>query len=404
MNALPEKIDDKITREELLRKTINQTEKLFSKNVLSYLNNDTEISFNQDTKNESFIYYKNGFVKCAPGSYSFHSYNELHKAIWKERIIQRDFKNLTIKEIGIYETFIKNVAGKNVDRIVSLYSIIGYLLHDFTDAKMKAVILTDSKISEDNEGRTGKTIFGKALKYIRNVYELPGKEFKADDRFKYQGAQLSTQIIFLNDAKDKFNLEFLYNDITEGITIEKKNQTPVSLKVKYIITTNRTVKTKGASSRDRVIEFEFADHYSDKYSPEDEFKQWFFRDWDANEWCRFDNFMITCISLYLENGIVEADEVNLNKRKLINETCKQFYDFIQAGAVEPNKEFSLQQLTTDFEAKYPDYSFMGNKYPSKKISSWLKLLPSYHEKFKGFHFEHTRRGPEDTFYEFKNTT
>jgi hypothetical protein len=406
LKTFPYQVEENVSREELTRITIKKIERLFGKTLLSVLAPVNDIKFNTDEKKSSFTYYKNGYVNCVAGSFSFHPYSELTKAIWEERIINRDFQKLSdsrqplSESHGNYAKFIFNVAGGDSERFFSLCSLIGYLLHDYHEGKLKAVVLTDSKISDDNEGRTGKTLFGKALGHIRNVCELSGKDFKPDEKFKYQAAQLSSQIIFLNDAKRNFHLEALYNDITEGITIEKKNQSPVSIKLKYLITTNAIIKTQGASSRDRVIEFEFAEHYSDKYSPEDEFKQWFFKDWDANEWQMFDNFMMICISLYLENGLMQADEINIKKRKLISITSKQFFDFVVQGHIKDGSKFSVQKMQESFCEIFPEYIF-HSKYPTRTFSGWLKNLPEYHEDFFGKKMVQAGKSGDDQYYIFE---
>lgn len=410
LKTLPEKIEPHVTRYDLESMVVKQSEKLFGKARLTWLISDEQINFNKDNKNESYAYYANGFVKCVKGDFSFQPYSSLQKSIWKSQLKQRDFVKLAdvndqslTDKYGCYAKFILNVAGNDLSRFESLLSLIGYLLHDFKDTKLKAVVLTDSKLSEGNNGRTGKTLFGKGVEHIRDVCELNGKEFKADKSFKYQEAGLSTQIVFLNDAMKKFNLETLYNDITEGITIEKKNQSPVKLKVKYLITTNATLKTEGASSKDRVTEFEFSDHYSDKFHPKDEFGHWFFTEWEKDEWNLFDNFMMFCICFYLENGLIEPDPVNLNNRKLIDQSCKQFYDFIEARNVQPGVEFIIQDAHEEFQSQYPDYEFYG-AYPIKKFARWLKLLPELHLSFKDLSFERCKKSNDKQSYIFKENS
>lgn len=404
---LPEKIEDYVTRGDLESKVVKQSEKFFGKNRLTILKREgDDLTFNQDTKNESFVYYKNGFVKCNKGDYTFHEYKDLKKSIWKTQLKERDFLKLPADNrplyecCGFYAKFIWNVAGKDIDRFASLMTLIGYLLHDYKETKLKAIVLTDSSLSDGNNGRTGKTLFGKAIEQIRDVCELNGKEFKADKSFKYQEAKLSTQIVFLNDAMKRFNLETLYNDITEGITIEKKNQSPVKLKVKYLITTNATIKTEGASSKDRITEYEFSAHYSDKFHPKDEFGHWFFTEWSEDEWNRFDNFMMFCLCLYLENGIIEPDPVNLKNRKLIDQSCKQFYDFIETKNVEPAVEFCLQETCDNFQSLFPDYEFY-QKYPTRQFSKWLKLLPELHLRFAGCEMVLVKKNDANHFYTFK---
>lgn len=405
LNSLPDQVEKKVTREHLLRLCLKKIERLFGKPLLSTLKSDKHIEFNDDTKSISFFYFKNGFVKCVADGYSFHPYSELKKCIWSERIINRNFSLIESSEKHLIEThgnfvkFLYNVCGQDQERFESLCTITGYLLHDYHEGKLKAVVLTDSNLSDENEGRTGKTLFGKALMQVRKVCELAGKDFKPEEKFKYQAVQLSTQIVFLNDARRNFNLETLYNDITEGITVEKKNQSPVSLQVKYLITTNAVIKTSGASSLDRVIEFEFSNHYTHRYSPEQEFKQWFFKDWTENEWSRFDNFLMLCLSAYLEGNVIKADDVNLQKRKFMALSSKGFYEFIQDKYIEPEKDFSLQETCSRFQELYPDYNF-NSTYPTRRFAKWLKELPKYLTEFDKTELVFKRKNNLDHFYCF----
>jgi hypothetical protein len=96
-------------------------------------------------------------------------------------------------------------------------------------------------------------------------------------------APFNTQIIHIADLKPNTPFSIFYNDITEGIVVEQKNEKPFIIKAKILLSTNQTIKLEGASDYDRCIEFEFSNYFSDKYKPEQEFGHWFFRDWSDNE-------------------------------------------------------------------------------------------------------------------------
>jgi DNA primase len=413
VNKYPDIIEENVTREDLLKILIKHSKKLFEKTLLQWLSTDDVFEFNKDSKSECYSYYKNGYVKCSNKHYSFHSYSQIQKFIWKEQMMNRDFNELVldasvIETTCIFATFMYNAVGKNKDKFLSLCSIIGYLLHDFTEGKLKAIVLTDENMSPHNEGRTGKTLIGEALANLRNVCNINGKEFDPNKAFKYQKAQISSQILFLNDIKKNFDLECLYNDITDGITIEKKNANPITKKIKYLITSNRVIKTEGASSKDRIIEFEFSNHYSDQFSPEMEFKHWFFRDWNNEEWLSFDNFIMHCICIYLDKGLISTDQKNLQLRKLISFTCYQFFEFIRDIKLQPGEEFSLQDLKLDFEEKYPEIDLANNNasntsYPTRRFSDWLRQLPVYHIEFLKTKMKQTRKSGSNVFYKFIST-
>jgi hypothetical protein len=390
LETLPYELSNGITKKVLKEKMFNNPQNFFCDNRLSLLKNNEPFIFNEDTKNECFIYYKNGFVSCTKDGYELKNYNTLQGFIWDTQIIDRDFTYLnietyTIKEMSVYAQFLFNVSAKHKDNFDSLCSLIGYLLHGYTDVKLKAIILTDSRISEEANGRTGKTLFGSTLKHIKRLTQINGKDFDPTNKNKYQEANLDTQIIFLNDVRSHFKFEVLYNDITEGITVEKKNKNPFTVKAKMCITTNKTIAIEGSSSKDRSIEFEFADHYSEKFSPEDEFKQRFFSDWNKKEWQHFDNFMMFCICVYLKCGIIEPQNKNLNERKLLDQTHPSFLEFMNeklaSKFLTPGLEMCKQDFHNLFLNEYSELRLDKYRGRLETFTKWIKTFVKYDERF-----------------------
>ena len=313
-------------------------------------------------------------------------YSKLKGYIWHNQIINKDFEYInmferTSQNLPVFAQFMYYISG-NQNRFLSLCSIIGYNLHNFFDTKLKATILTDSSITDEANGRTGKTLLCNAFKYLKPYIELNGKDFDIANKYKYSKCSIDTQILHINDAKQYFNFEFLYNDITEGITVDKKNEKPFNLKVKMLLSTNKTIKIDGASSKDRCIEFELTERYNNNYQPKDDFKHWFFTDWDGNEWSEFYNFMMYCICIYFDKGLVEPEQINLGKRKLLDETCPEFVEFINEKEIIPNEKYSRNLWHNEFLNNYPDLK--TNKYQSqiKAFTKYLKAFCEYGSKYK----------------------
>jgi len=390
---LPDELEDGVTKEMLQKKFYKNPSHYFNDKRLSLLNPKEIIEFNTDTNDCSFTYYKNGYVVCTKEGYKLHDYKELKKCIWKEQIINRDFKYLNFPEYndaGVFSKFIYNISGKNDQRFVSIVSIIGYLLHNFFQTKLKAILLTDSRISEEANGRTGKNLFTEALGKVRKWTDIPGKDFDPSNKHKYQEVNLDTQILSISDLKKYFDVENFFNDITEGVTVEYKNIRSFKKKVKILISTNKTLKIEGGSAKDRFLEFEFADYYSDTFSPKMEFNQWFFsEDWDEMEWARFDNFMMMCSKAYFEEGLITPDQINLNKRKLIDQTNTDFVEFMDNYKIKLNKEYNKTELHNEFLTNYPDYN--DNKSRLKKQSTFTKYLKEYAKFSDGFSSEVVER-------------
>ena len=173
-------------------------------------------------------------------------YKELQSCVWADQIIQRDFKkndsvlmqscNNGVLSGGSssFEIFLYNVCrvksanGEVVikdtgDRLKSLCSIIGYLLHNFFETKQKAVLFTDSTVSDEPNGRTGKGIAGQALGHIKKLTIIFGKDFKSDDKHRFSKCGPATQILFLDDVMSNFYFECMFNAICEGIKVNEKN-------------------------------------------------------------------------------------------------------------------------------------------------------------------------------------
>ena len=394
---------DSISREELLSKFYTSPSIFFNERKLSLLGPQPNLEFNVDTQTNCYIYYENGFVKCSDEGYELHPYSELEGYIFKKQIKKRRFKKHTPE--GMFKQFVFNISGKDEQRFLAIRTMIGYLLHSFFDTKMKAVNLTDSSISDVAEGRTGKTLLGNAISHIKNVCEISGKDFDPKNKHKYATASLDTQILFLNDLRKKFYFENLFNDISDAITVDRKNMQPFSIRAKIHISSNDTFRVEGASAKDRVIEYEPADHYNAQYSPLDEFGVWFFTDWDEQDWLSFDNFMMECITLYFQNGVIEAKSINLEKRKQIQHTNPDFASFMEEkvmnGEIKVNTDYDKQALHREFLNNFPEYKEDRLLKSSRNFTKYLKIYANYSSELKGEIFE--RRSNGKNFIRFANT-
>lgn len=374
-----------ISKVELLSKFYTSPTIFFNERKLTMLGAEPGLSFNEDTKEASFIYYSNGFVKCTAEGFELHPYKQLEGYIFKKQLKDRKFKKHSSD--GMFSQFVFNISGKKEQRFLALRTMIGYLLHGFFETKMKAVNLTDSTISDVAEGRTGKTLLGRAISHIKNVCEISGKDFEPANKHKYAAASLDTQIIFLNDLRKKFNFENLFNDISDAITVDRKNLQPFTIRAKMLISANDTFRAEGASAKDRIIEFELAEHYNADYSPLNEFGAWFFTDWNEDDWLAFDNFMMECISMYFQHGVIEAEQINLEKRKKIQHTNIDFVSFmdekIDTGEIRRGIDIDKQELHEQFLNNFPEYKEDRWLKRSANFTKYLKIYASYSTELKG---------------------
>jgi len=353
--------------------------KNFNQTYLSMIKT-TEVNINRDTKDLSFLYYRNAAVKTSAAGSEVIEYKDIKDMIWKNQVIDRDIK-LSDKSGGEFKTFIWRLSGADKDRYYTLKSVIGYLMHSYqNDSKPKAIIFNDEMISDDTpNGGSGKGLIHKAIGQIKNIVTEDGKKFDPRGQFAYQKVNKDTQIFLMDDVPKNFSFESLFSIVTEGMTVEKKGQDayqiPFKESPKISITTNYTINGEGASHYRRVFEVEIANHFNDTFTPEDEFKHQFFSDWDEDEWQEFDNFMIRCVQYFLKNGLVESNKVNLDLRKMKNAVGAEFIEFMES------KDFTRlitgkKDFRDDFEFKYRNKA----KYNTpQRFNKKVKMYCDFHK-------------------------
>jgi len=360
--------------------------KYFQSDFLALLES-TEVNIKEDTQEECFLYFNNCVVRVTDTDISKIDYIDLDGFVWKRQIINREYIE-SDHHSSTFRKFLWLIAGQDAEKYNSFKSVIGYLLHSFkTSANNKAIIFNDETISENPNGGSGKGLFWNALAQMKKVSSIDGKTFEFTKSFPYQTVSTDTQILVFDDVKKNFNFESLFSLITEGITLEYKGQDAIKLPVtkspKILITTNYTVGGVGGSFERRKFEVEMSDYFSFKHTPVDEFGHLLFDDWDAEEWLKFDNFMITCVQFYLQNGLTKHDFKNLEVRKFIKNTCFEFYEWSrpdQDGKNE-NIEFNVrcikQNYYENFVNEYPD--FRTYKLSQKRFTQWIEHYCKFYD-------------------------
>ena len=364
----------------------------FFKEEFLTLINTIDVYFIEDTKDTSYLYFQNCAVEIKKNSVTAIDYVDLDGYVWKDRVIARVFRECLITECD-YKTFINNVCNQSEARTKSMESTIGFMMHGHKNLSYcPAVILNDEVISDNPEGGTGKGIFMNALSHMKKLVTIDGKAFAFEKSFAYQLVSVDTQILCFDDVKKYFNFERLFSVVTEGLTLEKKNKDaikiPFSKSPKIAITTNYAIKGTGNSFQRRKWELELYQHYTKSYTPQDEFGKLFFGDWDVDEWCVFDNYMIECLQLYLSEGLVESEFVNLKIRQLSASTSHDFIEWcgLIADSNENDKlgfgfKIYKNELYFDFIDEYPDYGPKSKMTISRQV--FYKWLYSYAEYLTG---------------------
>jgi SOS response regulatory protein OraA/RecX len=362
--------------------------RFFKDEFLSLLST-IEIYFIADTKDTAYLYYLNCAVRITTKDITTIDYLDLGGYVWKDHVINRVFNLCGVTDNFDFKTFIRNINGNDNDRIKTMESTIGFLMHGYKNASScPAVILNDEIISDNPEGGTGKGILMASLGHMKKLVVIDGKSFMFEKSFAYQLVSADTQILCFDDIKKYFDFERLFSIITEGLTLEKKNKDaikiPFAKSPKVAITTNYAIKGSGNSFARRKWELELHQYYSKSFTPEDEFKRLMFGDWSDDDWCEFDNYMIKCLQNYMNTGLVKSKFVNLRIRQLSAETCHEFIEW--CGLIDKKEELPIDinvrvytaELYEQFVGEYPDYSPKSKMTVSRnKFGKWLNAYAMY---------------------------
>ena len=350
-----------------------------------------DVLFIADTKDKAYLYYRNCAVRISGKDVKPIDYLDLGGYVWKDHVIDRNFIICDIKGCD-YTVFISNICNGNQGRITSMESTIGYMMHGYKNLSYcPAVILNDEVISDNPEGGTGKGIFMNALSQMKKMVVIDGKSFAFERSFAYQLVSADTQILCFDDVKKHFEFERLFSVVTEGLTLEKKNKDAIKIPFdkspKVAITTNYTIRGRGNSFERRKWELELHQFYTKTFTPQDEFNKLMFSDWDDDEWCQFDNYMVSCLQMYINKGLVVGPMVNKKKNTLGADTSHQFLEwcglivnsernqYLEVG-VKVYKNFLYEEFIRD----YPDYA-RGNGTTNTlsriEFYRWLNFYSEY---------------------------
>jgi hypothetical protein len=351
---------------------------LFTEKYLNFIDS-INLKMLEDDLNTCYIPFKNGVVKITKDNYELLPFLDVDGYIWEKQIINRVFKKVENPSTD-FADFVSKVSDEKPDRFQSLRTTLGYLIHAHKDkSAQKAIIFNDQEIDENPNGGSGKSLMLTSLMHFRRMVKIDGKTFnptKSD--FVYQRVSVETQILAFDDVKKSFNFEQLFSLITEGIPVNRKNKDefylPFERSPKIVITTNYVINGAGGSHDRRRHEVEFNQFFNANHTPRKQYKKFFFDEWDVNEWSNFDNWMIQNVQEYLRHGLIEVESINANKKRFIQNTNKEFFDWIQEGNVPIDQELFTTDLVCQFTIDNKEFKDVS----AKMIVNWIKTYANFH--------------------------
>lgn len=359
----------------------------FTENYLNQLDTK-DLAMIRDTDNESYLFFKNGVLKITKDNTELIDYINIGGFVWEKNIIPFNYQKTTLK--SDFEKFIYNVSNSDEKRKLIIETAIGYLLNTYKKQdEGLAVIFYDETLNDNPSGRTGKTLISKAISHCRKLKTLNGKEFNNKGQFPYQTIELDDNVICFDDMERTFKFESLFSIITGNLVLNKKNKQPIEIPFsqspKIMFTSNYILSGVGDSHDARKLEIELYRHYSKNYKPIDEFGKLFFSDWNNDEWNAFFKYMIENIQKYFKNGLILSELKTGKTKKLIANTCEDFYDFCENEFLWKPEHF---YTTKEIMQSYNDGS---REIPQRMNVSWFG-------RWLGMYFDYKKWKREDTTY------
>lgn len=289
--------------------------------------------------------------------------------------------------------------------IVNKITTIGYLLCDYKFlTETKAVIVQDHRMSEvgQSNGGAGKSIFGKAIKYIIPQIFIDGKTDE-NDRFFFERVNLATRNVFIDDVRVNFDFRRIFPMVTGDMIIQRKNVCPIEIPIdespKILITTNHAINgAEEDAVRRRIIYMEMSEWYNPDHTIIDDFNHMFFNDWEADDqWTLFDNFMAECLMFYLRSyneewgrkgeGAVPPPMANIKLRTLRQEMSEALFqwaeEYFDPSGDKLNQRISRKNVWDSFS------EYAGQTGHGVTKSNFSRKIVAYC-KFKGYDFNVNR--------------
>ena len=329
------------------------------KSMAIYTGNKTSINLLWDTADVSYIPYKNGILKVTATDTELIPYDSRPEGdTWGSApTLKREWQAVDFTGCE-FETFVRHMCGSELDnkdlatkRYDKMQVALGYMLTRYKEHTNYALILTDETITK-NSGGTGKSLLLKAVLHMRYGYLREPTEEEATT-FQFSVITKDMNILGIDETSANFAFRDFFTKTTSSWNVEHKfvdgkEIIPYEYAPKIMICTNILPKGLGESHERRKKVFEVSQYYHIGHTPYHEFGHRLFNDWTAEEWHKFDGYMVSCLQKYMTVKELPSGEN-------VNEEIKNLLNNIPAEVVE---FFTDQYITLDRE---------GDKLPSSNI-------------------------------------
>jgi hypothetical protein len=320
-----------------------------------------EYNAKYDTSDVMYFAFKNGVIEVTANDISITNYKDADGFFWDSEVNKHNYEIKKDAENNSYADLISKITmdanlQESPKNYIWLRWLIGYSLHRrdrLQGAEKRMVILTENNIDpETANGGSGKNLVFEGLTYLRKGVVTGGVVFNTGSTFAFQNCNLDTHLYAVSDPKH-FRLEHIYEYITGGVWVEKKNKQPFKVYPRIWGLFNTMIKGADDSDIRRMHVCIVSQFFNSGNLGRDYFKKELFTDFSENEWNSFYTFLFECCQLYLANkndppayapdGFLE-NKIELNTSTIFARFCEVHGGFENLGLWQLHEGFYLVSL------------------------------------------------------------
>ena len=349
----------------------------------------TEHRAKYDNATTMYFAFKNGIVEVTAETITLSKYSDAGGVFWENEVNKHSYEIKDDPFNNGYADLISKVT-MNADLQESpenykwLCWLIGYSLHRrerLQGTEKRMVILSENNIDHETaDGGSAKNLAFEGLGYLRPSVVTGGVVFNTSSTFAFQNCNLDTHLYAVSDPKN-FRLKDIYEYITGGVWVEKKNKQPFKVYPRIWGLFN-TIPT-GADDSDirRMYTCIVSQFFNAGNLGRDYYKKELFTDFNTAEWNSFYTFLFRCCQEYLASvgtppihspaGFLE-NKLELNTSAIFAKFCEIHGGFENVGLWQKQGELYLVSLDHF-------YSFYMLANPNNNVSQ--QMLNRWFERY-----------------------
>lgn len=331
------------------------------------------------------------------------------RTYWRKELEE----NFADRDISEYEEYMKThhfcIDGDGLDsnevreqklHLINKIFVIGYMCHKYkVRSRAWAPMAMDNRIGEEGEcnGRSGKSLMFLALSMLMKSVKLSGRNPKLlDNPHIFEQVNRYIDMLRIDDCSQYFNTSLLYDNITDDMNINPKNNkqyiVPFEESPKLVFTTNYVPSDFDPSSDARIIYVVFSDYYHQRTVDNDYRETRSVRDdfdmdlWNSlyseEDWSRDLNFVLQCerayLSLVRNNTKIQPPMGNIIKRKYMADMGDNFRDWAEVYFAQESDHLNTKLVREDVAEDYRRAANIGKitmqKF-TKKLRAFVALCP-----------------------------